>query len=140
MSAILTTVKGGDNGSGTVTIRHFNIPPLHAAAMRGDVAALSALCSSGTLSVDTRDAAGRTALHLASMAGQVQACIALLDHHCYVDAIDALGCTSLHVAAGQGHTLIVETLIARHASVDARANGGWTPVAAPKPVKLLVYK
>lgn len=102
------------------------LPPLHDAAARGDVPAL--LVAAKEASVNARDAAGRTALHFAAGAGQLEACAALLDRRCEVDAVDDAGRTALHAAAAGGHVSVLEALLARGAAVDARGKDGRTPL------------
>jgi ankyrin repeat protein len=116
-------------GSHVVSFRYVKLPPLHAAASRGDVPALKTMLASSADSViDARDSLGRTALHVAALAGSVEACAALLNRRCQVDTVDESGCTALHAAASGGHVRVMEALLSKDAAVDARSTGGWTPL------------
>jgi len=129
--------------------------PLHAAALRGNPAEISALIEKG-LGVNTRNAEGLTPLHLASMSGCKDAMIALLAHGAEVNARSTFeglkparssvsylpdgsvivtnanvsypvfaGLTPLHLAAGKD---AAEILLQNGADVNARTSKGGTPL------------
>ena len=84
------------------TLRH--------AAAAGDLAAVERLLGS-QVNIDARDAAGRTALMLATLQGQTDAVLALLAHGADPNAADASGTTPLQAATAAGHTAIVTALL-----------------------------
>lgn len=65
------------------------------------------------------DCDGNTALHLASMAGQHQVVLALLDAGADVVAQNRYGDTPLHLAAATGHADVVDSLLSAGASPNA---------------------
>jgi Ankyrin repeats (3 copies) len=80
----------------------------HAAEV-GDLAALAALVENQT-DIESRDAAGRTALMLATLHGQTDAVAALLAYGADPNAADADGTTPLQAATAGDHPAIVATL------------------------------
>ena len=96
----LLTVPDADDGD--PRWRGLDVAPLHRAAAKGDVSALSALIAVGE-------------------GGDAQAQGALLD------ALDG-GETALHLAAERGHTEAIAWLLARGSSVQVKNADGWTPL------------
>jgi Ankyrin repeats (3 copies) len=82
---------------------------LRSAAEVGDLAALEALVANQT-EIDSRDAAGRTALMLATLHGQTNAVAALLAYGADPNAADADGTTPLQAATAGDHPAIVAAL------------------------------
>jgi hypothetical protein len=82
---------------------------LRQAAESGDRAALEAQVANHA-DIDSRDAAGRTALMLATLHGQTDVVAALLAHGADPNAADADGTTPLQVATAGDHTAIVAAL------------------------------
>lgn len=74
--------------------------------------------------VDTeaRDREGRTALHLAAIAGNVSVVTALLDNGADINNIEGDCMRALHLAAGAGQTATVDLLIERGAMKEAETN------------------
>lgn len=54
---------------------------------------------------------GYTLLHLAAIAGAVEACKALVTTGIDINAVDAKGCTALHMASAGGHSSTVQVLL-----------------------------
>ncbi len=86
-------------------------PPaaLRHAAEVGDLAALEALVAHQT-DIDSRDAAGRTALMMATLHGQTDAVAALLAYGADPNAADADGTTPLQAATAGDHPAIAAAL------------------------------
>jgi hypothetical protein len=86
-------------------------PPaaLRHAAEVGDLAALEALVANRT-DIDSRDAAGRTALMMATLHGQSDAVAALLAYGADPNAADADGTTPLQAATASDHPAIAAAL------------------------------
>jgi hypothetical protein len=80
----------------------------HAAEV-GDLAALAALAEK-QVDIDARDAAGRTALMLATLHGEADAVAALLAHGADPNAADADGTTPLQAATAGDHPAIAAAL------------------------------
>ena len=76
---------------------------------------------------NTVDPWGRTALHLASIEGDIAAVELLLEHGVNVDVRDKQGCTPLHNAARNPNLQVVAALLDRGADPHARTNNGETP-------------
>ena len=75
----------------------------------GDLSGLQVLLVKQT-DIDSRDAAGRTALMLATLHGQTDAVAALLVYGADPNATDANGATPLQAAMTGGHPAIVVAL------------------------------
>jgi hypothetical protein len=82
---------------------------LRQAAAAGDLAVVERLLGA-QVNIDARDAAGRTALMLATLQGQTDAVLALLAHGADPNAADASGTTPLQAATAGGQTAIVTAL------------------------------
>jgi Ankyrin repeats (3 copies) len=82
---------------------------LQRAAEVGDLAALEALVANQA-DIDSRDAAGRTPLMLATLHGQTDAVAALLAHGADPNAADADGTTPLQAATAGDHPAIAAAL------------------------------
>ena len=99
------------------------------AAKRGDVDLLRLLLENGH-EVDTQDANGLTALHLAALHNRVEAAVLLLEHGANPSHAEARwGGTPLHRAAINGDAKVAEALLEARAQPAARYPGnGWTPL------------
>ncbi len=98
----------------TAVPRNSEAPADPAAAFRraaeiGDLSGLQMLLEKQT-DIDSRDAAGRTALMLATLHGQANAVAALLAHGADPNAADADGTTPLQAAKAGDHPAIVAAL------------------------------
>lgn len=137
-------------------VRHldFQVTPLHGAALRGCREIIVKLLGRNA-DVNSRDKAGRTALHYACSQNHVQAAQTLLSHGAKIGAADDKGNTPLHVAAGgyvkvldqpktekvgnatqttytQVHLEcedVVKLLLEKGAPVNAKNHAGRTPLA-----------
>jgi ankyrin repeat protein len=98
--------------------------PLHAAARRGDVAAVVQLIKAGaTLEAPTR-VGEYTPLHVASKEGHAAVVRLLLDAGANAKAVTTSKTTPLHLAAGAGNADAVAALLDHGADVNA-AEGAW---------------
>jgi hypothetical protein len=103
------------------------IPPIIAAASRGDLAGVKAALQSGA-DVNTLDAGGMTALHMAACNDHVRVIEALLDAGADPRMAGAVGKTALHFAGRQLQPEIVRLLLDAGAEVDATDRHGNTPL------------
>ncbi|KAF5919364.1 hypothetical protein HPG69_006116 [Diceros bicornis minor] len=94
---------------------------------RGHVGLATQLLQQGA-SVEERDRAGRTPLHLAVLRGHVPLVSLLLQRGAPVGAADRAGRTPLHEAAWHGHSRVAELLLRRGATAAARSRAGLTPL------------
>jgi ankyrin repeat protein len=78
--------------------------------------------------VTTKDADGRTLLHLAAVGGHHEQLGILLDAGGSVDAGDRHGNTPLHLAVRNGHNTTVDMLVTRGATVKLRNSNGETAI------------
>ena len=95
------------------------------AVTAGDIAALGAMLSGGA-DVDTLNAHGQTALHLAAGHGRCNVVDVLIRAGADVNAVDSEGWTALHYAARHGQGNSVAALLQSGADVDVADNDGWT--------------
>lgn len=100
---------------------------LHAAADRGDLAAVTRLLAGGA-APDAMDDRGVTPLHLAAAAGHVEVARALLDAGAHVDQMEFDGDTPLVNASALGHADVVGLLLERGADWTVESSQGYTPV------------
>ena len=78
--------------------------------------------------INTRDADGRTPLHIAAQKGETEKVLALIKAGAEIDAQDNNGFTSLHLAAGFGQTETALVLIKAGAEIEAQNKAGNTPL------------
>ncbi|XP_063091331.1 ankyrin repeat domain-containing protein 65 isoform X1 [Cavia porcellus] len=79
-------------------------------------------------SVNERDGAGRTPLHLAVLRGHAPLVHLLLRRGARPDLTDGAGRTPLHEAAWHGHSRVAELLLRRGASASAADGAGLAPL------------
>ena len=103
--------------------------PLHLAAIRGDSAVVTLLCSAASASSDiaAADLDGMTALHHACMWGHVQAVASLLSNGASPTSADKFQRTPLHYAADRGELGVIEQLLAAEEAVDVADSRGRMP-------------
>ncbi|XP_065901708.1 uncharacterized protein [Dysidea avara] len=99
---------------------------LQKAAKGGDVVTLEKLINTRYIDVNTTDPSERTALHHATIMGQVQAIETLIRLGADVNALDKDGMTALHYAARKRRVQAIETLIRLGADVNALDKWGRT--------------
>lgn len=83
------------------------------------------------VNIDRRNEKGETKLHVACIAGKVNAVRTLLAQGCNVNAVDNAGWTPLHEACNHGFIEIVELLLENGANINHRGGagaGGITPL------------
>lgn len=78
------------------------------------------------LTTEVRGLYGRTALHVAASAGQVEAAEALLSLGAHIDAQTDAGFTALHLACRQGHMELVDLLVQNGCDLVLQADQGET--------------
>jgi len=81
--------------------------------------AIAVLDASPSQVNEALDSQGSTALHMCSLAGQLQVAQELIAAQAEVNVTDAAGRTPLHIAAAEGHSGMVQALL--NASIDANA-------------------
>ena len=105
--------------------------PLLCAARQENVHMLHLLlchvCESGTVSVDSSDGTGDTALILCVRAGNMEGVEHCLSAGASVHARDAMGATPLHSAARGGHVAIANALLRYGSQADSIDGDGHMP-------------
>jgi len=99
--------------------------PLHAAAARNDASAIRALIAQGA-ALDARDAAGRTALLVATHGNHVAAAQALIDAGANVNAKDDIEDSAYLYAGARGHLDILKATLAHGADLASLNRYGGT--------------
>lgn len=82
--------------------------------------------------VNINDEKGRTGLHRAALAGNLELGTYLMDQGAYINAFDQEHCMPLHMAARAGHLEMARRLVERGASVNAPAQDGHTALDAAR--------
>jgi len=97
----------------------------------GEIRAVRRWCKSDAIDVTTKDATGRTVLHLGAEQGELGIFHFLLRQSgVEIDAVDASGKTALFYAAQCERAALVQRLLSSYgASVDIRDNSGRTPLS-----------
>jgi hypothetical protein len=98
---------------------------LVSAAMAGRVEQVKELLAQG-VDVNSKNPAGRSALHLAAFNGNDLTVLALVSAGADVNLADAKGATALMDAAAFGHHVVVDILIQAGVDVNARDQAGKT--------------
>ena len=99
---------------------------LHAAATRGDVAAIIRMAAADPASLNARDSHGRTPLHVATFAGKAGAIVALARAGAALDALDDDRYDAVTIAAVASDEATLDVLLALGASarlVTSRYDG-----------------
>ena len=106
------------------------VGPLHAAAQRADVAALSQLLATSTCSalLQAVDESGWTALHHAAGSTCAEIVSLLLEHRADVHARTETAATALHISAFNGRMGATRLLVLHGADVLAVDEDGRTPL------------
>ena len=105
-------------------------PPLHLAALYGNVEVVRLLAEGHPESLGVTDPAGRSAVHVAAYHGQLEVVEALLQHRVSVaELLDHLGNGPLHEACSGGHAGVARLLVKAYPGMAKVANAaGSTPV------------
>ncbi|XP_022667541.1 ankyrin-2-like isoform X4 [Varroa destructor] len=82
----------------------------------------------GSIDINTSNANGLNALHLASKEGHVPVVKELLHRGAEVNAATKKGNTALHIASLAGQTDVVRLLVEKGANVNAQSQNGFTPL------------
>lgn len=102
---------------------------LHAAAAKGDFAAVSKLVSQGS-DIEARDpATGGSVLHYAVMRGNPETIDLLLARGADVNSRTKNGTTPLHTAVLYNRYEVAEKLLGKGADINAQSASGATPLA-----------
>ncbi|XP_071050658.1 ankyrin-3-like isoform X4 [Onthophagus taurus] len=99
------------------------------AARAGQLDKIQEYLDSGTVrDINTSNANGLNALHLAAKDGHVDVAKELLKRGAIVDAATKKGNTALHIASLAGQEEIVRLLIQHSASINVQSQNGFTPL------------
>jgi ankyrin repeat protein len=101
---------------------------LHRAVIAGDESLVQQLLGQDEDLVEARDAAGRTALHIAAEHARLVLIPLLLDHGADIDALDASGRTVLHHAVSRNNLALSTLLLEHGANVEATTSDGEKPL------------
>ena len=120
-------------------------PAITKATIKGDLDEIRAQLDSGA-NIDSRDALGRTPLHMAAFYGRLKAKEFLIVRGPDINAKDNVGMTPLHAAVLSGGRQAVEVLIDKKADVAITSTSGQTVLhlsastGQPKLSKYLIEK
>lgn len=123
------TCRPTNTASDEVDVEGKALPPLFAAAKRGDASKLKQLLAAGA-DPNATDPQGGTALQYAASSGNIAVVQRLLNAGANVRAKDHRGSTALHAAAVDREISLAELLLAAGADVNARTNNNVTPLMA----------
>ncbi|CAD6190703.1 unnamed protein product [Caenorhabditis auriculariae] len=115
------------NGTGSEQAKQDSGAAFLRAARAGDLDRVLELLRSGT-DINSCNANGLNALHLASKEGHLDVVRELLKRKAQVDAATRKGNTALHIASLAGRTLIVTVLVENGANVNVQSVNGFTPL------------
>lgn len=101
---------------------------IHDAAMDGCLENMYWDITSENFYLDQLDYCHRTALHYASVRGDVKAAQILLVHGANPNIADMYGYAPMHYAAEIGHTSVVRELIKNKGAIHQQTKGGTTPL------------
>ncbi|KAL7805756.1 ankyrin repeat protein [Trichoderma gracile] len=88
-----------------------HVPSLFELVIQADLVRIKELLSLKQLDFDTRDPAGRTALHLAVLAGTADICQLLIEHDANLDAWTGQGEAVVHLAAKRGDVDVLRAVM-----------------------------
>ncbi|CAH1738493.1 unnamed protein product [Aphis gossypii] len=98
------------------------------AARSGNLEKVLQLLESTGVDVNTANANGLNALHLAAKDGHVDIVKCLLQRGCSVNSVTKKGNSALHIASLAGQEEIVKVLVENNASVNIQSHSGFTPL------------
>jgi hypothetical protein len=102
---------------------------IHAAAIAGDAARVTAMLDKDPSLVSAADPGGWTPLHFAAQRGHRELAEILLERGADIHAkLRHFGGTPLHVAASTGQAGIAALLLGKGAAANATDDNGWTPL------------
>ena len=101
---------------------------LYLALREGSLKVAERLLAHPDLRQDLLNAAGESALMMASLKGRLEWVKRLLARNARIEGLDALAWTALHYAATGPEPQVVQALLAHGAKVDARSPNGSTPL------------
>lgn len=111
-------------------VKKNEVPPvaesaLAKATIASDIAEIKSLLDAGA-DINTRDALGRTPLHMAAFFGNTKTTEFLIANGADLNARDLVGMTPLHIAVISGGRQEVEVLLEKKAEINARSDVGQT--------------
>ncbi|XP_050441271.1 ankyrin-3-like isoform X2 [Adelges cooleyi] len=98
------------------------------AARSGNLEKVLQLLDVVGVDVNTSNANGLNALHLAAKDGHVEIVKNLLKRKCSVNAVTKKGNSALHIASLAGQEEVVKVLVENNASVNIQSHSGFTPL------------
>ncbi|VVC36072.1 Hypothetical protein CINCED_3A025137 [Cinara cedri] len=98
------------------------------AARSGNLEKVLHLLESSGVDVNTANANGLNALHLAAKDGHVDIVKCLLKKGCSVNSVTKKGNSALHIASLAGQEAIVKVLVENNASINIQSHSGFTPL------------
>ncbi|KAF7293330.1 Multiple ankyrin repeats single kh domain [Mycena kentingensis (nom. inval.)] len=102
--------------------------PLHMAVQGDHLEVVKFLVEQAGANIDARYVGGRTALHIASLNGQLQTMEYLLDRGASIEAREEMGETALLSIADEGNYDLIRLLILRGADINATNDYKTTPL------------
>ncbi|XP_050526017.1 ankyrin-3-like isoform X3 [Daktulosphaira vitifoliae] len=98
------------------------------AARSGNLEKVLQLLDGVGVDVNTTNANGLNALHLAAKDGHVDIVKCLLKRKCSVNSVTKKGNSALHIASLAGQEEVVKVLIENNASINIQSHSGFTPL------------
>ena len=103
---------------------------LHRAVARSDIDSIRLILANDKKLINKKNEHGETSLHIASLVGNKNVVIVLVDCGARIDAVtEYYGDSPLWIASREGHFEVVEYLLDKGADINMKSTkGGWTPL------------